>query len=84
MIAAKTAYKRAKESEAALHEREINIVENEILFACSKGYTGVNIDGKLSDYVVNMLKDLGYEVKFTDNQRDGAWTDIAWWKEGDI
>lgn len=84
MIDAKTAYEKTKESEAALYEHELNIVEKTILDACSKGHTSINIGGKLSNYTVNMLKDLGYEVTFTDDQRDGTWTDIAWWKGGDI
>lgn len=84
MINAKTAYAKTKKSEAELYGHELNIVENTILDACSKGHSSVNVGGRLSNYTVNMLKDLGYEVKFTDDQRDGAWTSIEWWKGGDI
>lgn len=84
MIDAKTAYKKTKKSEAELYGHELNIVENAILDACSKGHSSTGIGGRLSNYTVNTLKDLGYEVKFTDDQRDGAWTSIEWRKGGDI
>lgn len=84
MIDAKTAYEKTKEIEAGIHEQELHRTEHAILAAISNGHTSANINGKLSNYVVNVLKDLGYEVKFTDNQRDGAWTSIEWWKGGDI
>lgn len=78
MLDAKSAREMSMAADKERSDMELKAVEHEITKACDNGHTSVNIKGKLQSTTTKRLENMGYVVKFFDDQQDGAWTTISW------
>ena len=65
-------------SREKLMSKELSEIELKINNECRSGYDKLIIKGKISSYTQEKLRQLGYKVNTTDDQREGTWTTISW------
>lgn len=78
MLDAKSAKERSMTADKELSDTQLEYIEREITKACDCGHTSVDLKGKFQSTTEKRLKDMGYVVKFFDDQREGTWTIISW------
>lgn len=78
MLDAKSAREMSMTADKEISDKQLEYIECKITKACNDGHTSVNLKGTFQSTTAKRLEDLGYVVKFFDDQRDGAWTTISW------
>lgn len=64
-------------------EKYLKEITNKIIEACEKGEDCICYWGRYNDLIIEILRELGYEVKKESNQQDGSYLEISWREPGE-
>ena len=77
MISAKEARKQSEQNKQDILNKEMAIIEEEINNEILQGNNNVYIDGSISSEAIQMLEQLGYNVK-CGSQYNESYVNIEW------
>lgn len=77
MISAKQARKQSEQYFQSELDKEIEMIEQKILYAITQGKNCVYIESAISTSTKQMLEQLGYKVKY-GQQYNESYTNIEW------